>query len=104
MNSEPLFYGIRQAVWDKILTVLHTNHSISDIILFGSRAKGNFKAGSDIDICIKANELPSNETVKLATMLDALDLPWLIDLIHYESITDAAVKEHIDQVGIKLGF
>jgi predicted nucleotidyltransferase len=103
MSTENLLYGIRQEVWDKILAVLNSQPSIKEIILFGSRAKDNFKPGSDIDICLKGSELTSNVIIKLATELDGLDLPWLIDLIHYESIKDEAVKEHIDRVGIELG-
>jgi predicted nucleotidyltransferase len=85
-----------------IISVFQSNPLVTEVILFGSRAKGNFKPGSDIDICLKGTNITYIVLKNLQTELDNLDLPWTIDLLHYESIPDPVVIEHIDRVGIKL--
>lgn len=102
MNPGTSRYGIKAKYWDQILGLLHSDPGVKQILLFGSRAKGNFKPGSDLDLCLKGAELTERDLLKLRTALDALDLPWRIDLIHYESLSDLAVKEHVDRVGIIL--
>jgi uncharacterized protein len=102
MTKSDLKYGIRTQIWDNILSVLQSNPVVQEVILFGSRAKGNFKPGSDIDLCLKGVNITYKDIQVILTKLDDLDLPWKIDMLHYESITDTAVLEHIDRVGIKL--
>jgi len=97
-----LRYGIEDSIWERILSVLKANASIKQIILFGSRAKGNFRNGSDIDLALKGKSISADDVLDLRLKLDELNLPWEIDLLHYETITDPAVKEHIDRVGIEL--
>jgi predicted nucleotidyltransferase len=95
-------FGIRTAVWDKIIAVLQNNPAVKAIILFGSRAKGNFKPGSDIDLCIKGEEIQDKDLSSLLLQLDELNLPWMLDLLHYESLSNPEIKDHIERVGIEL--
>ncbi len=95
-------FGIEQEIMDRILSVLKAEAKVESIILFGSRAKGTFQNGSDIDLAIKGINLSFDNLQNLRIALDELNLPWEIDLLHYDTITDPAVKEHIDRVGIKL--
>jgi len=48
-------YGLSQKAFDKIKMVLYSHKNIENVILYGSRAKGNYKEGSDIDLTIKGN-------------------------------------------------
>ena len=48
-------YGISQNALDKIKSVLFSIEGVEQAILYGSRAKGNFKEGSDIDLTVKGN-------------------------------------------------
>lgn len=95
-------FGIKSDHWLRILDVLRANDRVLQVLLFGSRAKGNFKPGSDIDLCLKGGNLDAGDILSLRTAIDALDLPWQVDLAHYESITDQALINHIDRVGINL--
>lgn len=104
MSHSQLIHGIKQETWDRIIGILRSNPAVEEIILFGSRAKGNFKPGSDIDICIKGSTLTVQDINILAQALDELNLPWEIDLLRYEEISDPAVIEHIDRVGIDQKF
>ena len=65
--------------------------------IYGSRAKGNYRRGSDIDLAFSSTV---NNSAKLLGALDNLPLPYLFDVTHYESLKNLALKEHIDRVGI----
>ncbi len=95
-------YGIDQETWDQILSVLRSESKVREIILFGSRAKGVFKEGSDIDICIKGKDLGYDDLIRLNGLLDELDLPWEIGLLIHDMIDEPMLIEHIARVGIKL--
>ena len=73
------------------------------MILFGSRAKGNFREGSDIDIALKGEETTHDQRDEILRKYDALFIPWKLDLVVYRSIKEPNLREHIDRVGIKLG-
>ncbi|WP_138419715.1 nucleotidyltransferase family protein [Aquibacillus sediminis] len=69
-------------------------------IIFGSRAMGNYKKGSDIDIAVKGEGITSKTLYKLSDLLnEEYPLPYFFDLIHYEAITNANLKDHIDKEG-----
>lgn len=87
---------------EKIRSVMQGYTDIKHLVLFGSRAKGLAKNGSDIDLAIMGSEIGFRELCKLGAKLDELDLPYKIDIINYDSITNQALKEHIDRVGIEL--
>ena len=102
MSRDPVLYGIKQDTWKRIIGILRSNPGVEEIILFGSRAKGNFKNGSDIDLCVKGSSLTDRDISSLIHQLDELNLPWEIDLLRYETISDPAVIDHIDRVRICL--
>jgi type I restriction enzyme S subunit len=70
--------------------------------LFGSRAKGNYKPGSDIDIALWGDELNAKDILSLHVSWNELELPYKLDLLNYTAIKEPALKEHIDRVGIEL--
>ena len=78
------------------------NKKISTAILFGSRAKGSFEPGSDIDIAIKGSELNLNVIIELKIILDDLLLPYKFDIVIYDRISEPALLDHINRVGISL--
>jgi len=91
-------FGISQNALDKIKSVLSSAQGIEQVILYGSRAKGNYKEGSDIDLVIKGN-LTFDDLVKISVNLDDLNLPWKIDLSLYSQIKNENLIEHINRVG-----
>ena len=94
-------YGISQNALDKIKTVLFSMQGVEQVILYGSRAKGNYKEGSDIDLTIKGN-LTFDDLIKTSVKLDDLNLPWKIDLSLYNQIENKELLEHIDRVGVEI--
>ena len=95
-------FGLSDKIVDSLVVVFAENLKVDKAIVFGSRAKGNYKAGSDIDIAIKGQDLNYNDTLSLLRALDNLDLPYKIDLINYHTIQEPALIENIDRVGIEL--
>ncbi|HOH47415.1 MAG TPA: nucleotidyltransferase domain-containing protein [Candidatus Cloacimonadota bacterium] len=97
-----LKYGIPQESWDSIISTIRSCGKVTGITLFGSRAKGNFRNGSDIDLALAGNEISTKDIITISTCLDALDLPWQIDLLILDRITEESLTEHIKRCGIQL--
>ena len=93
-------YGLIGQDIEIILQAISKFSVISQAILFGSRAKGNYKTGSDIDLAIKGTEINHETVASLSFMLnEELALPYFFDIIHYEKITEPKLTQHIDRVG-----
>jgi predicted nucleotidyltransferase len=101
MNST-LPFGIPQEAWAQILSVLAQQPKITQVRLFGSRAKGNYRPASDIDLCLNAEGLTLSEKFALENAIDDLLLPWKVDLAIWHMIDQPALKEHIERVGVDL--
>jgi predicted nucleotidyltransferase len=93
-------FGLAQTVVDQINNVFATVPSIEKVILYGSRAKGNYRPGSDIDLAILGPNVTEEQMLKLETMLDDVLLPYTIDLCRIEMIQNPDLIEHINRVGI----
>ncbi|NWF67162.1 MAG: nucleotidyltransferase domain-containing protein [Campylobacterales bacterium] len=94
--------GLKEELIKKIKDTLKQNSKVQSVILFGSRAKGVAKNGSDIDLAIVGDGIDFKDLCKMGAKLDELDLPYKIDIINYNSIANEELKEHIDRVGICL--
>ena len=94
-------YGLPQSTIEKICTVLSHYPHVEKAILYGSRAKGNYKNGSDIDLTLRGGaDLSLNVIYKILDALDDLLLPYTIDLSIFNNIGDPDVIEHIQRVGV----
>lgn len=92
-------FGLKQEDIDKINHVFTAYDGIDSVIIYGSRAKGNFKVGSDIDLTINENSLPFPKFLEIENTLDDLLLPYKIDLSLKRKITNIDLLAHIDRVG-----
>ncbi|MBP7282689.1 MAG: nucleotidyltransferase domain-containing protein [Leptospiraceae bacterium] len=93
-------FGLSVNAIEWITRVLKVFPEIEEAIIFGSRAKGTEKPGSDIDIAIKGNLEDYRLTERLRLMLqEGLYLPYFFDIVDYERIENPALKDHIDRVG-----
>ena len=92
-------FGLTNDSVDKIKKVFAAYPEVSEAILYGSRAKGNFKRGSDIDITLKGEGLDLCKLAKISNQLDDLSLPYTFDFSIYNQITNEELLEHINRVG-----
>ncbi len=73
--------------------------SVKRAVLYGSRAKGTFKPGSDIDLTLLGDRLTQAELGAIADELDELLLPYQIDLSIFHLLAHKELREHIERVG-----
>lgn len=93
-------FGLSKADIDLILSVLSDIKNLKQVVVFGSRAKGNHKKGSDIDLALKGEKINQADLKRASFKLnEELPLPYHFDLVHYESISNSELKEHVDRVG-----
>ena len=93
-------FGLRPQELAEIIGLIRQFSDIEETVIFGSRAKGNYKKGSDIDIAIKGEKISSEDIASLADLLNEESiLPYYFDIVHYDAITEKALTEHIDRVG-----
>lgn len=94
-------YGLPESVVAKIHQVLRAHPQVERAILYGSRAKGNYRNGSDIDLTLLGNDDLSLQIVfRILHDIDDLYLPYKFDLSLYEDIEDPDVINHIERVGV----
>ena len=92
--------GLSPAVIAKIKGVLTEFPAIEKTVLYGSRAKGNYRAGSDIDLAIIGDQMTDTQLLALENRLDDLSLPYGFDLALVHNIKNQALLDHIHRVGI----
>lgn len=95
-------YGIKVETWACIIRVFKQYDEVEDVILYGSRAKGTFKNGSDIDLCFKGKGLKTEILLEIMDKIDELYLPYEFDLSIYDQIENVELIDHINRVGISL--
>jgi len=93
-------FGIENSVWDEIVQVFQKYPEIDRVVLFGSRAMGNFRFNSDIDLVLFSNEISFRRFLDLSADLSDLGLLYRIDLIDFNRITNEELKSHIERVGL----
>ncbi|BBO80288.1 nucleotidyltransferase domain-containing protein [Desulfosarcina ovata] len=91
--------GLSTACVDKIIRIFERYDDIETVVLYGSRAKGNYKLGSDIDLTLKGKGLNLSILNKISLELDDLLLPYTFDLSLYDHIKQPDLIDHIQRVG-----
>jgi len=92
--------GLSETTCHQITQVLKRHPQVEKAILYGSRATGTYKTGSDIDLTLSGNQLT---TALLATIYDELDellLPYMIDLSILSGLKNEGLRDHIHRVGV----
>ena len=94
-------HGLPQSVVEDMCAVFACYPQVEKVLLYGSRAKGNYKNGSDIDLTICDNgEMTLRHVSKILDDMDELLLPYMLDLSLLKQIDDADVLEHVRRVGV----
>lgn len=91
-------FGIYQKTTDELMTIFEKYDSIEKVIIYGSRAKGNYREGSDIDLTLIGNI----ERSDLMNILDEIEdsyIPYLFDISIYNDLNSDSLKDHINRVG-----
>ena len=96
-----MIYGLPAEVVRKITAVFAQYPQVERATLYGSRAKGNYKTGSDIDLTLHGDSSLTLKVVyRILDDLDDLLLPYTIDLSIFHQVADPDVVEHVQRVGV----
>ena len=95
-------FGLEQNIIDTLIAVFEQNSKVDKALLFGSRAKGNYRPDSDIDIAIKGQDLSTDDIIAMSVAFEEKGITHIIDLINYHTIKEPDLKDHINRIGIEL--
>lgn len=95
-------YGLTDIELQKLLEVFAQNGRIEQVILYGSRAKGNFKPFSDVDITLVGSELSRDDLNKVIQEIDDWLLPYQFDISLKHKLKNVALIDHIERRGIEI--
>ena len=93
-------FGLKTKDLNQITAIIRTFPEVTQAIIFGSRAMGNHKNGSDVDIVLKGTLINDKIVTQINYQLnEVLLLPYFFDVVHFESIENQDLVEHINQYG-----
>jgi predicted nucleotidyltransferase len=92
-------FGLKRTLIEQINRVIGAYPEIERVVLYGSRAKGNYKPSSDIDLALIGDQLTELRLLELETRLDDLLLPYKLDLCRFHTLQNPSLIEHINRVG-----
>jgi|TARA_Y100000389_G_scaffold154399_1_gene154914 predicted nucleotidyltransferase len=92
-------FGLDQNVITKIHQIFAKFQKIDQVIIYGSRAIGNHKNGSDIDLALIGCSLNFNYQCKIEVELDKLMIPHSFDIAIYDQIDNQNLIDHIQKYG-----
>jgi predicted nucleotidyltransferase len=95
-------FGLPDDVLPRVIAILSGNRKIRRITLYGSRAMGKSRDGSDIDLCLDGDALSLNDLAELEAGIDDLLLPWKVDITVRQQIDNPDLIAHIERVGVRL--
>lgn len=90
-------FGLPERTTNELLNYFKSRPEIEKVLIFGSRAKGNYRNGSDIDFAVWKEQCLSTSTV--AFELDELPTPYKFDVIDYNNLVHEGMKNSIDRDG-----
>lgn len=99
---EDVPFGLKAMDLELISKTFSQFTEIEKVVLFGSRAMGNYKPYSDIDIALFGASIDLTRQNKIENQLDDLLLPYKFDVCVFEKIENKELIDHIDRVGITI--
>lgn len=92
-------FGLTEETIDKIKSVFAKYLEIEKVIIYGSRAKGNYRPGSDIDLTLSGQSITDAIISKVYSEIDGLNTPYLFDISIYQKLHAPELEEHIKRAG-----
>jgi type I restriction enzyme S subunit len=93
-------FGLTDAEMKRIQSLFSQFEDVKEVLLYGSRAKGNHRKNSDIDFTLKGDHLTLDVMYQIEEKLDDLLLPYKIDLSIFNKIESKELINHIQRVGV----
>jgi len=93
--------GLSPKTISKLKSIFSKNSEIQKVLIYGSRAKGNFKPGSDIDLALVAPQLTLTDLLRIQNEIEDLLLEYKVDLSLLHHIENQDLLDHIQRVGVE---
>ena len=92
-------FGLSDTVVQELQDVFRRYANIVKVLIFGSRSKGTYRTGSDIDLAVIGKDIDYRMLLDIQCDIEDLDLLYSIDLLDYEKKKGTPIGDHIDRVG-----
>ena len=94
-------FGISEKSFQLIIDTLSEFDAVDSAVIFGSRAKGNFTKGSDVDIAVRGGNLQATVVMDISARLnEVIPIPYSIDVIASQFLENKNLIDHIERVGV----
>lgn len=93
-------FGLSDSALEALRKVFSLHPAVREVRIYGSRAIGTFRDGSDIDLVMYGHTLTDSIRNKISQEIDELNLPWMVDLSLIEMIKDPDLLDHIARIGV----
>lgn len=94
-----MIYGLSLAIIEDLRQVFAHYPDIHQVLIFGSHAKGNYREGSNIDLAVIAPNMSDSTLTQLWNEIDALPLVFKADLLHWDKLDNASLKQNVQRFG-----
>ena len=95
LDATPESLGLSQRIIDSLLETFSRYPKVERVIIYGSRARGDYRPGSDIDLAVIAPKMRFDEFSQLWNEIDDLPIAFNIDLLHLDTLKNQALKSAI---------
>lgn len=91
-------YGLSDLTISDLRKVFSKYQNIKKVVIFGSRAKGNYREGSDIDLAVIGDGISRAQITDICLRIEDLGLLYKVDVLDYYKYKDTPIGEHIARV------
>ena len=96
-------FGLKDSIIEDIKNILKKYPEVEKAVIFGSRARGDYRKGSDIDITLFGDKLTNSINTKIYYEIDDLYLIYKIDLINFNTLNEEdMLRKHILEEGVEI--
>lgn len=92
-------FGLSEEVIRDICSVFEKHANVEEVLIFGSRAKGAYSEGSDIDLAVKGKGISFNQLMDINIQIEDLGLLYKVDVVDYHKKSGTPLVAHIDRIG-----
>ncbi len=101
-KQSPDLFGFTEKQWGTLTELFLKHPAIQKATLFGSRAKGNYKAASDVDLAIEGTDLDISTLLRFQADLEESTLPYFFDVIDLKMVDSNELLQHIQEFGVTI--
>jgi predicted nucleotidyltransferase len=96
-------FGIDESIIEDIVNIIRKYKEVTRAVIFGSRARGDYKKASDIDIALFGDNLTNTINTKIFFEIDELYMPYKVDLINFNTLgKENRIRENILKEGVEI--